>query len=376
MKAIVIFALLALTAFSYDLKAKQTSFVQTATGLQSAMNSLKESQTGAMLMNLAEVQMLTGGPLEELVQALKDLTASNQKALAEENDDFTQETTRHELEVKRLEVLIQEITIDINTNQQQLDNVLYPRRESLENQISTLQQQIQDTQETIVRETAQRKREHEDFIQKEAETEAVIAACGEALELLRSLLNGQTSLAQVRVAQKAMKKIQDKLANLKGTPMSEFVLALTELAQNFADQSAVQNVIALIENVRTESQSFLADIRQSEAEAADVWANQRLPQLQTDLANFQANLAQAQADLKTTNETIAKTEKHVAQRTKELAAEKENLATENANYEARTQLHVKLVAKFNGNIEACQSALNIVTSQNFSDYFHQTVNQL
>merc|ERR1719498_794691 len=164
-------------------------------------------------MNLAEVQMLTGGPLEELVQALKDLTASNQKSLAAENDDFAKET-------KRLEVLIQEITIDINTNQQQLDNVLYPRRESLENQISTLQQQIQDTQDTIVRETAQRKREHEDFIQKEAETEAVIAACGEALELLRSLLNGQTSLAQVRVAQKAMKKIQDKLANLKGTPMS------------------------------------------------------------------------------------------------------------------------------------------------------------
>ena len=156
MKAIVIFALLALTAFSYDLKAKQTSFVQTATGLQSAMNSLKESQTGAMLMNLAEVQMLTGGPLEELVQALKDLTASNQKSLAAENDDFAKETTRHELEVKRLEVLIQEITIDINTNQQQLDNVLYPRRESLENQISTLQQQIQDTQDTIVRETAQR----------------------------------------------------------------------------------------------------------------------------------------------------------------------------------------------------------------------------
>merc|ERR1719378_970428 len=260
-------------------------------------------------MNLAEVQMLTGGPLEELVQALKDLTASNQKSLAAENDDFAKETTRHELEVKRLEVLIQEITIDINTNQQQLDNVLYPRRESLENQISTLQQQIQDTQDTIVRETAQRKREHEDFIQKEAETEAVIAACGEALELLRSLLNGQTSLAQVRVAQKAMKKIQDKLANLKGTPMSEFVLALTELAQNFADQSAVQNVIALIENVRTESES----------EAADVWANQRLPQLQSDLANFQANLTQAQADLKSTNETIAKTEKHVAQRTKELA---------------------------------------------------------
>merc|ERR1719498_1164031 len=320
-------------------------------------------------MNLAEVQMLTCGPLEELVQALKDLTASNQKSLAAENDDFAKETTR-------LEVLIQEITIDINTNQQQLDNVLYPRRESLENQISTLQQQIQDTQDTIVRETAQRKREHEDFIQKEAETEAVIAACGEALELLRSLLNGQTSLAQVRVAQKAMKKIQDKLANLKGTPMSEFVLALTELAQNFADQSAVQNVIALIENVRTESQSFLAEIRQSEAEAADVWANQRLPQLQSDLANFQANLAQAQADLKSTNETIAKTEKHVAQRTKELAAEKQNLATENANYEARTQLHAKLVAKFNGNIEACQAALNIVTSQNFSDYFHQTVNQL
>merc|ERR1712146_533832 len=324
-------------------------------------------------MNLAEVQMLTGGPLEELVQALKDLAASNQKSLAAENDDFAKETTRHELEVKRLEVLIQEITIDINTNQQQLDNVLYPRRESLENQISTLQQQIQDT---IVRETAQRKREHEDFIQKEAETEAVIAACGEALDLLRSLLNGQTSLAQVRVAQKAMKKIQDKLANLKGTPMSEFVLALTELAQNFADQSAVQNVIALIENVRTESQSFLAEIRQSEAEAADVWANQRLPQLQSDLANFQANLAQAQADLKSTNETIAKTEKHVAKRTKELAAEKQNLATENANYEARTQLHAKLVAKFNGNIEACQAALNIVTSQNFSDYFHQTVNQL
>merc|ERR1711907_366825 len=305
-------------------------------------------------MNLAEVQMLTGGPLEELAQALKDLTASNQKSLAAENDDFAKETTRHELEVKRLEVLIQEITIDINTNQQQL----------------------QDTQDTIVRETAQRKREHEDFIQKEAETEAVIAACGEALELLRSLLNGQTSLAQVRVAQKAMKKIQDKLANLKGTPMSEFVLALTELAQNFADQSAVQNVIALIENVRTESQSFLAEIRQSEAEAADVWANQRLPQLQSDLANFQANLAQAQADLKSTKETIAKTEKHVAQRTKELAAEKENLATENANYEARTQLHAKLVAKFNGNIEACQAALNIVTSQNFSDYFRQTVNQL
>merc|ERR1711907_770053 len=102
-------------------------------------------------MNLAEVQMLTGGPLEELAQALKDLTASNQKSLAAENDDFAKDTTRHELEVKRLEVLIQ----------------------------------------------------------KEAETEAVIAACGEALELLRSLLNGQTSLAQVRVAQKAMKKIQD-----------------------------------------------------------------------------------------------------------------------------------------------------------------------
>lgn len=340
------------------------------------MKSLKETQAGAMLMNLAEVQMLTGGPLEELVQALKDLTAENQKALADENDDFAKETTRHELEVNRLEVLIQEITIDIDTNQQLLDNTLYPRRESLESQISTLTQQIQDTEDTIERETAQRERENKEFLQREAETKAVIEACGEALELLRSLQNGQTSLAQVRVAQKAMKKIQEKIANLKGSPMSEFVLALTELAQNFVNQEALGNVINLIINVRNESQTYLAEIQQSEAEAADVWANKRLPQLQTDLANFQAALQKAQQDLESTNATIKKTEEHVAQRTTELEAEQGNLETENANYEARTDLHNRLVTKYNGNIDACQSALNIVTSQTFSDFFHENVNQL
>jgi len=301
MKAILCLALILVSSFAVELRKQPTIFAQTSSRLSAAMDQINANPFGQLIMSLAEIHMATAGPLEDLKQALADLETATVDAINSENESFETATKQHNSEVGKWETLIASAAADISATQATLNNILYPRRDSLEAEIKKLEDNIADNIQTTEKETKQREEAHEEFLRKENEYELAIEAAEEALNLLKQLRNGEASLAQVRVAQNSLKKVQEKVNKLQNNKYATFIKALTQIAQNFADQEVLQKVIKLVTDLKLNCEEGLEQLRQAEEDAKNVWENERLPQLQRDLKQLETSRDENKASLKSTN---------------------------------------------------------------------------
>jgi hypothetical protein len=376
MKAILCLALIAACAFAVDPKFRQTAFIQTESRFNSQLEKVKQNEMGALLMDLAQIHMATEGPLEDLVQALNDLIADTQGALDSENSNFVAATEAHDNAVSRWGALISSAESDIASTESILADILRPRKASLEDTIANLEHAIEENIATTQRESNERATAHDLWVAKDAEYSLAIDACREALTLLNQLKNGEVALAQVRVAQQAMKKVQEKVAKLSNNKIGTFLKALTSVAQNFANQEVVVRVISLVENLLANCIAGQEELRTAEEAAAHTWANDRLPWLQQELASLQGALAENQAALESTNSEIADKEHFLSSRKNDLTQFTESLAAENAAWEVVVSTHTTTVTRLTTELEGAHQAADIIGSANFSRYIEGHVNRL
>jgi hypothetical protein len=80
------------------------------------------------MLNLAELSMMTEGPLDGLLQAINDVIADLQVKLQQADQDFETRTGQHNNEVKRLNDEITNAQLDISNTETFLRDVLYVQK--------------------------------------------------------------------------------------------------------------------------------------------------------------------------------------------------------------------------------------------------------
>jgi len=367
MKAILCLALIATCAFAIDTQVKQTAFIQTT--------EVRKNEMTSLILDLAQIHMATEGPIEDLRQALQDLVDETQQALASENSNFAAASENHDREVDSWNALISSANADIASTQSLLEEILRPRKASLEVTIANLEQAIADNIATTAKESQERADAHDVWVHKDAEYATAIDACREALTLLNQLRNQEVSLAQVRSAQNSMKKLQTKVQQLKNNKIATFLNVLASIAQNFSNQEVVVRVISLVEGLLQNCVDGRQELQDAEDHAANVWANERLPQLEGELASSQASLVANQGSLADTETEISDRESFLETREQDLKTAQEGLDNENANWATAVSTHEEASARLNRELEGAIQANDIISSASFTKYLNRQINQ-
>jgi peptidoglycan hydrolase CwlO-like protein len=77
------------------------------------------------MMNLAELHLMTGGPLDELVDAVEEVVADLDRKIEKSHHEYQLRTDEHNREVSRINSEISTANEDIAHTTEFLQNVLY-----------------------------------------------------------------------------------------------------------------------------------------------------------------------------------------------------------------------------------------------------------
>lgn len=97
-------------------------------------------------MNLAELHIAAGGPIDGLVEAIEEVVSDIEHKLDGAHADFDKRTNEHNQEVRRLTDLINEASRNIADTQELINNVLIPQRDQLNEEITELNRRVAETQ--------------------------------------------------------------------------------------------------------------------------------------------------------------------------------------------------------------------------------------
>jgi ABC-type transporter Mla subunit MlaD len=183
---------------------------------------------------------------DELLEALSNHSEADNKR-------FSEASTLHAKIVAELEDSQFEAERDVADATSTLDTLLYPTRQRLHSTIESNSDAADEAEERLERLPREREAEHEEFLQRVHDIDALINAIDEVIDLVDELRN--PSLAQVAAKEVYTKKVEalkNKLSNFKGQAYLPVLNALLELceSQNFSDQQALADVTGLLNEIR------------------------------------------------------------------------------------------------------------------------------
>jgi len=158
---------------------------------------------------------------------------------------------------------------DIATATSSLENVLYPLKASLEEQIARDEQLVVDTLAEMDSATMERASNHAENVAYIEESNAAIDAIDECMELLSGLDSGAASLVQVTKVQRSFKKVSEAL---KSTKYGSMIKALLKLA-DFANSEMLGRLREKFAAVRAELLQSIADTHAAEEDQLSAYTN-------------------------------------------------------------------------------------------------------
>jgi len=321
MARIAVIAILALLCVSTFAAQSRLTSAQ-----EKKIKELKDNKWGKILFTLAELQIQSEGPFEDLLETVEALISDLGDDIDAADEDYNERSLQNQSEVTRLEGEISDAEVAIANAQNLLDNVLYPTLESLEATRDGYNQEVEDNNEYVERITFEREEAHETYESRVAEHNDALSAIDECLEILGSLTGG-LSLIQVKRVQASIHKVTQKL---KRGVEETLVKALVSLAsQEFADQGALLRVVQALE-----------DVKQSVLDALDLEHTNEA----TSVAQYEEEVAEREADNKRlareitlTNGEIDATENRISQKEIFLSIRRADLAQFEADLEAENE---------------------------------------
>jgi len=112
--------LLSATAFAAGNKSRLTN------AQEKKMKDLKDTKLGAIIFGLAELHMMSQGPLDELVEAIEALIEDIDVKIEENDGAYNERSLQNQSEVTRLTGLITDAEVHIANAENILNNILYP----------------------------------------------------------------------------------------------------------------------------------------------------------------------------------------------------------------------------------------------------------
>jgi hypothetical protein len=309
--AILIIAMVLTSTFAVQMKKPSLATLKKIESLQGNRKSWS-----SIVINLAMLHAKAGGPLDELTAAIEKVVADLAEKLEKATSDFDARTGEHNNEVKRLSRESDNARADIAHTTTFLREVLYVMKTGFEQDIVDLQNDIESTRRFLTEIALQRENEHNDFVAKVEDHEGAISAISECFELLQTLLDGGSSLAQVNKAKTAMTKLQKKL---KTGIDATLVKALVQLATaGFSDSALIRKVMDKMHEVQDSLRESLEKLNADEEQAQEDYEN-LVKQKESEIRGYEAEQIEKKGQLEATIRRIEQNEAFLSTRESDLA---------------------------------------------------------
>jgi len=314
--------------------------------------------------------LTVGSPVEDLIQAFQDFLRDNQFKIDINTQDYNVQLAEHNEWEAAIRERIAHAQSDIATATSSLENVLYPLKAALEDQIARDEQLVVDTLADMDRATNERAATHAENMAYIEEANMAIDAIDECIELLAGLDSGAASMVQVTKVQRSFKKVSEKLKNTKYGSMIKALLKLAD----FANSDMLQRLREKFQSVRGEMVQSIADTHAAEADQLSAYTG-FMAVSQTTVDDARQRIVDNRAALAQCIQDIADTEAFREQRQADLAVAEEDLATELARWDGVQALFDQLFADLANEQEAISEVIDVVASIDISEETFERLNQ-
>jgi len=191
-RSVVLVVCMLLLAFASASKTRLTS------AQEKRITELRQSNLGEIMLTLAELHMMSEGPVDELNEALEALIEDIQEKIEDNDASYNERSLQNQSEVTRLEGLISDTEVQISNANNILENILYPALEELQSTLASENNSVDENNEYVNTITAQREADHEVYETNVAEQNDALSAIDECLDILGQLSGGNISLIQTK----------------------------------------------------------------------------------------------------------------------------------------------------------------------------------
>jgi len=301
--------------------------------------------------------------MNELVTAFKNLIRDLNFKLGSEQEEYRWSKAEHyELE-NQINERLRDARVRFGVSSAHLQNTLYPERARLEALIAADEQLVADTEAAIDKSTRERAEAQASYEQLVIDHDMAKDAVQECLALVRGLLNGG-SFAEIKKAQTHLKKLQGHLKAL--SPVAHLAQALAELAQDFADQSATQKVLDLLNQLFGNLMESRADADRVNVSQIEVF-NKYLAVCYDTIEQAEARLLANNAELEVVNSDIAHQEeaRDIAANDRDVA--QQDLDDETARWDAYVTNYEAYIAELMHELDALDQVIGLFAGADISD---------
>ena len=260
---------------------------------------------------------------------------------------------------------------DIAQATHNIDNVLVPLVNQLTNQIASDNNLIDTTNQDMANAVSERATNNGNYQQTVEELNDAIAALNECIDLVGELRNG-ASFVQITKSQNHIKKLLKHFSHK--TEWTEMVKVMLTLAQNFSDQSSVERVLTMLQDVLAECHQNLANAHQDEEDQVAAHA-QFMGVCQETIEQCNERIQVNTAELNSTNDQITETTSFREKRQGDLADAQEDEAAETERWNNETAIYDRLIAELDDQLSAILEVVDIVSSATMSETTFERLNQ-
>lgn len=205
----LLFAVLCLTQIASSTEAEAMSVDD------KRIEELLQTTTGRFALAFAELNNLSGGPYDALIEGIQYIVDDLESQKASQQEAFGQRIKDHQSEVVAQNDIISASNIDISQSSNLLANALYPQREQNQRLIDNNNQSIAETRDYMEKITTEREQQNAAYNDRVTEQNGALAAVDQAVEIMEKISRGDVSFAQnanlIRSALQVASKKSDKM---------------------------------------------------------------------------------------------------------------------------------------------------------------------
>jgi chromosome segregation ATPase len=326
------------------------------------IKELKKEKWGDILFTMAELQIQSQGPFEELLDAVSALVGDISDKIEDNDNAYTDRSNAHQSEVTRLEGVISDTNVAIANTENVLNNILYPTLEELQNRLQGYHNNVDENNAYMEKITFERNEAHEAYLDRVEDHNGALAAVDECLGILEQI-TGPLSLIQVKKVQNSIHKVTQKL---KRGVEETMVKALITLASNeFADHSAILRVVHALEDVKDSVLDSLEQEHAEEARSLDQYNNE-ITERTKDNKRLAREINNTKGEIDGTERRIAEKETFLSVKRGDLVSFNAELEAENAAFEEATNFYEDVRAELVREQSVAQDVSTIISNAGFS----------
>eukprot|EP01017_Pseudomicrothorax_dubius_P015320 TRINITY_DN176_c0_g1_i1.p1 TRINITY_DN176_c0_g1~~TRINITY_DN176_c0_g1_i1.p1 ORF type:complete len:382 (+),score=108.47 TRINITY_DN176_c0_g1_i1:47-1192(+) len=333
------------------------------------LENLRSSSSMAnSLFTLAELHVAKKNPVQRLLDGIDKLVKELQTAQDAENKRYSDKRAIHDNTVQEFTMKINAATGEIASNKQKIESILKPRKKFAQDKITDLTKIVEQKREEIATLTTTRNTEREQYERTLKEVNDAILAIDQCLEAVNSLLTGTPSLVQYRKASTEIRKMHRQLSqkHLVELPLIEALLEIAT-SQNFANKESVEQVLKLLNELRSKTSKALQKLNSDEEQSLKEF-NERTATLNKELSDAKAQIIENTQVIGDTDKEIKASDNIILTKTNEENSLKELLNNENENWRKETQIHEDIIKEILQEIEIIKQCREMFANKQFSEY--------